>query len=111
MTAKYGIQQLAGGWVVTMATNGHIVEKWFETEHQAASVRDQFERGERTVDKKQDVWVIAKSFVMEPYLGGTMIGEVGKLDMNQYVVVRQMTQAALDKAMMKHFEKHGEFPD
>ena len=39
---------------------------------------------------------------MEPYLGGMQIGEVEKLDMNQYVVVKQMTQAAFDKRMMKY---------
>jgi hypothetical protein len=111
MTSKYDIQKLNGGWVVVMATNWNIMSQFFDTEEQAASARDQFERGERTVDVKSEVWVIGKSFVMEPYLGGMQIGEVGKLDMNQYVVVKQMTQAALDKRMMKYYEKHGEFPD
>jgi len=48
---------------------------------------------------------------MEPYLGGMLIGEVNELDMNQYVVIKQMTQAAFDKLMMKYYEKHGGFPD
>jgi hypothetical protein len=60
---------------------------------------------------KSEVWVIGKSFVMEPYLGGMPIGEVGKLDMKQYVVVKQLTQVPFDKRMMKYREKHGEFPD
>jgi hypothetical protein len=111
MTSKYAIHKLNVGWGVTTATNGHIVAKFLDTETQAASIRDRFERGEITVDQKPEVWVIGKSFVMEPYLGGTLNGEVGKLDMAQYEVVRQMTQAAFDKAMMKYFEKPGGFPD
>ena len=94
-----------------MAANQHIVAKFFETEEQAAAARDQFERGELSVGKKAEVWVIGKSFVMEPYLGGMQIGEVSKLDMNQYSVVKEMTQAAFDKRMMKYYENHGCFPD
>jgi hypothetical protein len=76
MASKYNIQKLNGGWVVVMATNGHIMAQFFDTEEQAVSVRDQFERGERTIDKKPEVWVIGKSFVMEPYLGGCKSGKL-----------------------------------
>jgi hypothetical protein len=42
MTSKYDIQKLNGGWVVGMATNGHIMAQFFDTEEQSVSVRDQF---------------------------------------------------------------------
>jgi len=74
-------------------------------------VRDQFERGRRAVDKKVEVWVVGKHFVMEAYLGGQQIGTVDSLDMSQYQVVKSITQAALDKQMLKFFDRHGHFPD
>jgi hypothetical protein len=111
MTSKYGIQKLNGGWVVVLKGSGHIMSAFFSTEQQATAVRDQFESGEHSVDKKVEVWVVGKHFVMEAYLGGHQIGFVDSLDMTQYEVVKSITQAALDKRMMKYFNKHGEFPD
>lgn len=81
MKPKYAVQKLQGGWVVIMASNGRIIAERFETEEAASLVREEFESGRRTVDKKMDVWVIADTFVCEPYVGGTQIGEAGTLDM------------------------------
>lgn len=58
-----------------------------------------------------DVWIIADSFVCEAGLGGLMLGEVTKLDMSKYNVVKRLTQENFDKLMTKFFEKNGHFPD
>ena len=50
--------------------------KWFDTEDAAAVARDEFERGERTVEKKREVWVVGDRFVVEACDGGVQIGEV-----------------------------------
>jgi hypothetical protein len=83
MKPKYAIQKLQNGWVVILASNGHIMAKWFDTEDAAAIARDDFERGERTVEKKREVWVVGDRFVLEACNGGVQIGEVPALDMNQ----------------------------
>jgi hypothetical protein len=111
MSTKYAAKKLHGGWVVVMGPSGHIVAKWFDTEEAAARVRDQFEGGRRTVDKKKDVWLVAESFVCEPYLGGAMIGEVDALDMRQYHVVDRMSQAEFDNLMNEAKDEDGCYPD
>jgi hypothetical protein len=108
---KYAIQKLQGGWVVVMASNGHIMAKWFDTERAAAVARDQFERGERSMDKKTDVWVIAERFVCEAGLGGMQIGEARSLDMNQYNVVARFSQAEFDEMMNEFNGEEGHYPD
>jgi hypothetical protein len=110
MNPKYAIKQLNGGWVVMMASNGQILSKWYDTDEAAACVRDQFERGEITADKKEHVWLVAEAFVCEPCLGA-MIGEVGALDMRQYNVVERLTQLEFDALMNEARDEDGCYPD
>jgi hypothetical protein len=111
MKPKYAIQKLQGGWVVILASNGNIMAKWFDTEDAAAVARDDFERGERTVEKKRDVWVVGDRFVLEACDGGVQIGEVRALDMNQYNVVARFTQSEFDE-IAEHFnDEEGHYPD
>jgi len=111
MTSKYAIQKLLGGWAVTMSANGHLIATGFDSEEAAALARDQFERGERTIVRKRDVWVIGETFVCESELGGKLIGEVRKLDMNQYHVAERYTQAEFDQMMEDYKDEEGDYPD
>jgi hypothetical protein len=111
MQPKYAIQKLNVGWVVIMASNRHIMTERFDTEDAAAVVRDAFERGERTVDKKRDVWVVADVFVCEASLGGQQIGEISALDMNQYNVTARFTQAEFDEMLEQFMDEEGHYPD
>jgi hypothetical protein len=111
MKQKYAIQKLNVGWVVIMASNRHIITERFDTEEAAAVVRDAFERGERTVDKKRDVWVVAEVFVCGASLGSQQIGEVSALDMNQYNVTARFTQAEFDEMLEQFKDEEGHYPD
>jgi len=85
-----------------MASNGHIMAKWFDTEDAAADARDEFERGERTVEKKREFLVVGDRFVVEACDGGVQIGEVRASDMNGYHVVARFTQSEFDERA-EHF--------
>lgn len=111
MKPKYAIQRLQGGWVVILTANGHIMGKWFDTEDAAAAARDDFERGEHTVEKKLDVWVVGNCFVLEACVGGVQIGEVRALDMNQYNVVGRFTQSEFDELAEQFNDEEGHYPD
>lgn len=111
MNKKYALRHLHGGWVIVMASNGQMMAKGFGTEAAAACARDEFERGERKVETKMDVWVIAEAFVCEPYLGGKLIGEAGTLDMRQYNVVERLSQSEFDRLMNEFNDANGHYPD
>lgn len=97
--------------MVILASNGHIMAKWFDTEDAAAVARDEFERGERTVEKKREVWVVGDRFVVEACDGGVQIGEVRALDMNQYNVVARFTQSEFDERAEHFKDEEGHLPD
>ena len=62
-----------------------------------------FERGERMVEEKEEVWVVADVFVMEPAVCGLLLGEVPDLDMHQFTVVRRLSQAEFDALVKEYF--------
>lgn len=110
MISKYKIQELTGCWAVLMTANQRIVGT-FKTQEAALSALSEFENGERTVEVIQDVWVIGDDFVIEPYLGGMMLGEIIQVDMNQYNVIKRISQEKLDELMETFFEEEGYYPD
>ena len=58
------------------------------------------------------VWLIDGSFVMEPFLGGQLLGEIGNgFEIPKNVEVFRYTQQELDKLMEEFFEEHGHYPD
>jgi hypothetical protein len=59
---------------------------------------------------KQDVWIIADSFVVEAYLGGMMLGEKKNLDMSVYNIVAEYTQEELDAMFEEFHDEHGHYP-
>jgi len=63
------------------------------------------------VDDKEEVWVVADAFVMEPAVCGLLLGEVANLDMGQYTVVRRLSQAEFDRMVEEYFAENGLYPD
>lgn len=110
MNTKFGLQRLNDGWAVVMLANNHIVEV-FDSEGAASSAMEAFERGERAVRKKVDVWLVDDAYVMEPDLGGKLLGEVKQLDMNQFQIVRRLNQGEFDALMEDHRDEDGGYPD
>ena len=80
------------------------------TEQAARVALGQFERGERKVPVKKDVWVVEDTFVAEPVLGGNELGEVEDLDMNQFNVVLRLTQQEFDALLEDFHKENGEYP-
>jgi hypothetical protein len=60
---------------------------------------------------KQDVWVIAKTFVVEAYLGGMQLGEVADLDMSSFNVVAELSQSEIDEMFEEYYKENGHYPD
>ena len=77
----------------------------------AAFVAAQYNAAKRPHRELTQVWLIDDAFVMEPYLGGMLLGEVGSLDMERFVVVCKMTQEEFDCLMEKYAEENGDYPD
>ena len=104
MISKYKIEKLGGGWAVLMSANECIVESFFQTREADLEVLSVFENVERTVEDKWDVWVIGNTYVGEPSLYGIDLGEVSQLDMNQYNVVRRLSQKEYDELIEEYDE-------
>lgn len=61
---------------------------------------------------KRQIWVIGDSFVMEPFLGGQLLGELGdgfQIPSDAQVVA--FTQAEFDQMCEDFFQEHGHYPD
>ena len=61
---------------------------------------------------KVKVWLIDDSFVMEPFLGGQLLGEVG----GDYAIPRDVevicyTQEQYDQMAEEFYKEHGHYPD
>jgi hypothetical protein len=109
---KYKVVKKPHGWAVADSASGEIVAGHYTNKKLAAAACVNCESGAFWPSKqKQKVWVVGNVYVCEAGLGGMMLGEIRKLDMTQYEVVEQLTQAEFDKRMMKFFEKTGYFPD
>lgn len=61
---------------------------------------------------KKQVWLIDGGFVMEPFLGGQLLGELGNYyDMPTGVEVIAYTQEQFDQMCEEFYEEHGHYPD
>lgn len=70
---------------------------------------EEFEQGECVGEEKEEVWVVADSFVMEPSVCGVLLGEVPDLDMRQFTVVRRLSQAEFDALVEEYFADNGHY--
>ena len=86
-----------------MTANGHIIEI-FKSRNDAARAMEEFERGERIVLEKQDVWVVGDRFVTEPGMGGVQLGQGHELDMKQFRIVATFTQEEFDAMMQQYYD-------
>ena len=57
-----------------------------------------------------DYWVVEDVFVMEPYLGSLMLGEIPKFKLADKKILR-ITQIEFDALINKVFEETGAYPD
>ena len=106
--SKYSIQKLTDSWTVTMGSIGMILET-FGTRTEAETALQEFERGERFVNPKKEVWLIGE-FVIEPDWGGMQLGDTGDLDINQFEVVKQITQEEYDAYAEQYYQENGGYP-
>ena len=61
---------------------------------------------------KKQVWLIDVGFVMEPFLGGQLLGELGKdYEIPADVEVIAYTRAQFDQMCEEFFSEHGHYPD
>ena len=61
---------------------------------------------------KKQVWLIDGSFVMEPFLGGQLLGELGNdYKMPLGVEVIPYTQEQFDQMCEEFYKEHGHYPD
>ena len=61
---------------------------------------------------KKQVWLIDVGFVMEPFLGGQLLGELGKdYEIPADVEVIAYTRAQFDQMCEAFFSEHGHYPD
>ena len=61
---------------------------------------------------KNQVWLIDGGFVMEPFLGGQLLGELGNYyDMPTGVEVIAYTQEQFDQMCEEFYEEHGHYPN
>lgn len=109
MKSKYHLETLNQRWGVAMEC-GYIVEL-FSTEESAILALSEFENGNRFVKNKEDIWVIGGQFASAPGLGGTQIDEVANLDMNQFNVVRELTQEKYEQEVKAYYKQHGSYPE
>ena len=109
MSTRHEVVEVAGGWAVMMTACRWIVELC-TTKGAAGSALGAFERGERQVATKKDVWVVADTFVAEPVLGANELGEVGELDMRLFNVVLRLSQGEFDVLAEKYHKENGEYP-
>ena len=62
------------------------------------------------VEEKEEVWVVADVFVMEPAVCGLLLGEVPDLDMHQFTVIRRLSQAEFDALVKEYFADTATIP-
>jgi hypothetical protein len=61
---------------------------------------------------KKQVWLIDDGFVMEPFLGGQLLGELGNdYKMPHGVEVIAYTQMQFDQMCEEFYKEHGHYPD
>jgi hypothetical protein len=75
------------------------------------SYGDKFRKLGTFIMKKQ-VWLIDGSFVMEPFLGGQLLGELGgDFEMPLGVDVIAYTKEQFDQMCEEFYKEHGHYPD
>jgi hypothetical protein len=57
------------------------------------------------------VWVIEDAFIVEPYVGGMLLGELSKFDLTGYKTVRRLSQKEIDKKFSDYYRKYGYWPE
>ena len=61
---------------------------------------------------KKQVWLIGGGFVMEPFLGGQLLGEIGiTYKIPDDVEIIQYTQEQFDQMCEDFYKKNGYYPD
>jgi hypothetical protein len=63
-----------------------------------------------TRKERKSVWIVGGSFIVEPYLGGQQLAEVGHMDLTGYDVTH-VSQEEFDAMLQEFFEEHGHYPD
>jgi hypothetical protein len=109
MPEKYSVAKGNQAWWVKMA--GRFIVETFKTEEEAIAAMADYKAGSRTRNPKWECWIVGDSFVIEPYIGGNQIGEVGELDLRQFEVTKTISQESFDAWLDEYFEEHGDYPD
>jgi hypothetical protein len=61
---------------------------------------------------KKELWVIDGVFVMEPFLGGQVLGELGNgFEIPSDATVIALTQEEFDQMVEDFNHEHGHYPD
>ena len=110
MAFEYGVRGWGKEWAVTMGRSGLILETQ-PSEELAEIARHEYAAGEREAPSRHEVWLIAESFISEPWLGGMQIGEARELDIRHFEVVRRLSQDEFDGEIQEYHEEHGHYPD
>ena len=104
----YGIRKVKGGWSVLMLAPGRLMET-FPTREEAEAALQDWALGRKVASYLPDIWVVG-DFVAEAGIDGTQLGEVHEIDLRQYRVVREMSQAEHDSEVEQYFEEFGRYP-
>ena len=104
----YGIQKLKSGWSASMLAPGRLMETFLTREEAEAALQD-WELGIKVASHLPDIWIVG-DFVAEAAIDGTQLGEVHEVDLRQYRVVREISQAEYDSEVEQYFEEFGHYP-
>lgn len=58
-----------------------------------------------------DYLIVAGAFVVEPCIGGMLLGELPRYQLREGAKVFEMTQAEFDDLMSEFYEREGYYPD
>jgi hypothetical protein len=58
-----------------------------------------------------EVWIIADYFVIEPYVGGHVLGHLPDFDVKLFKVARRLTQEQFDAECVAYHDREGHWPD
>lgn len=108
---QYKIVKIDTGWAVATKSADEIVTQIYADRKIAAAACKTCETAEYFPGRKLKVWVIGEHFVCEAGLGGMQIGAVKHLDMNEYQVVRRLSQIEFDGLMNDFYEEESHYPD
>lgn len=107
-SSVYGIRESESGWSILMLAPGRHMET-FATREEAEAALSDWELGIKLASDHPDIWVVG-DFVAEAGIDGTQLGEVHEIDLRQYKVVREMSQAEHDSGVEQYFEEFGHYP-